>query len=1199
MKTQLLLCCLLMLSPAARVFSQNNLFSGVDLGKKVSTSPEAAMLGKFGDIPIGHYTGTADISIPLYTIEEEGITIPVVLRYHSSGINVEEQASNVGLGWSLEPGGAVIQSVLGVADNMDNLVTYDAAGYQFLKNNIISTGYQSSRPAIGDKVLCPTFSVTGDSYQTFQRALAGHGQPDIYYYTLPGGSSGKFYIHPETAQVVLIDKKEELQITGNSMQWTITNIHGQRFVFQAKETVTATGQVNAGNTWKLSKIILTNGREIDFEYQDGSYTSETFSQTYHSAFHEKFATPGEQFVQPYVSYNAHTIKMLHRITATNVVINFIQDSREDISGTVRRVKSVDVVSRYNNEKIKTFNLLQDYFPYSTVGGHRGQPASGLAQAQRDLYGKRLRLTGVKEIGYANGIAVSTKPPYSFTYNTTLLPLKSSFAKDFWGYFNGKENPALIPDLSFFYYSGYYGQDLPFSLLSNYNGGNRTPEPDKMVAGLLTKVVYPTGGFTEFTYEPHDYTNFNYPDPDKISSANVLIMAEDQNMPYNTKSVAFTLPKTLTVKLRVYLSNGNPQYNLPDTMFYRLLNAQAKLQKIKNGQVTDVTPPISMVTQDKPAYLNNAGISWQRDIQITYDSQASYNLIVELPDLIGPQNDWNKGASIRATIEYMDTGSMFKYSIGGGVRVSAIRNFDQAGSLSSHKELRYKAADGLVSSGLLMSPIHHLNGKGMYFEKVEQVSPGHYTTFVDFRKIWYLSSESYVPLSSSASGSAVGYSRVEEIERAGTANIGKRILLFHNQAARWATEVPEDPDLMNGLLREEILENAAGTPVKRTLYGYENKWSSLFTGVKTFKSFMVLDGECNASWLIGPVERSQLFRVAYYPIKSGWYLNTTRVETDYLDGQPLASTVQYAYNTKGQLIQQQAVDSREISRKSVFVYPQDATTNNQYANLLKGKSMYGSLLTRTDLVDGNEVSRLNIKYKNNGQLVVRDRVEYIRDGVVEKQVVFNKYDAANNATEIDEDGNLTAYILDFNNSMVIAEAANANLNDIAFGDFESAGKGNWTYSGATVSDVSSPRGIRVYNLKNGAISKSGLTSGRQYVLTYWSKGSSQPMITGGTAVPALSGPIRTINEWTLHRRVFSGTASLSIGGSGDIFIDGVLLHPAGAGVKTYTYDTFLRLGAGTDMAGNTVYYRYDGYGNLSSVVDLQGNVVTDYKYNYRP
>lgn len=34
----------------------------------IPPAPNAATLGKFGDVPVSHYTGTASISIPLYTV---------------------------------------------------------------------------------------------------------------------------------------------------------------------------------------------------------------------------------------------------------------------------------------------------------------------------------------------------------------------------------------------------------------------------------------------------------------------------------------------------------------------------------------------------------------------------------------------------------------------------------------------------------------------------------------------------------------------------------------------------------------------------------------------------------------------------------------------------------------------------------------------------------------------------------------------------------------------------------------------------------------------------------------------------------------------------------------------------------------------------------------------------------------------------
>ena len=56
-------------------------------------TPEASAFKKYGEESVNEYTGTADISVPLYSIKCKDIEIPLVLRYDASGIKVEQEAS--------------------------------------------------------------------------------------------------------------------------------------------------------------------------------------------------------------------------------------------------------------------------------------------------------------------------------------------------------------------------------------------------------------------------------------------------------------------------------------------------------------------------------------------------------------------------------------------------------------------------------------------------------------------------------------------------------------------------------------------------------------------------------------------------------------------------------------------------------------------------------------------------------------------------------------------------------------------------------------------------------------------------------------------------------------------------------------------------------------------------------------------------
>lgn len=64
-------------------------------------SPTVAELAKYTAIPVGHYTGVANITIPLAELICGNLKVPIYLSYHSGGIQVEQIASEVGLGWSL------------------------------------------------------------------------------------------------------------------------------------------------------------------------------------------------------------------------------------------------------------------------------------------------------------------------------------------------------------------------------------------------------------------------------------------------------------------------------------------------------------------------------------------------------------------------------------------------------------------------------------------------------------------------------------------------------------------------------------------------------------------------------------------------------------------------------------------------------------------------------------------------------------------------------------------------------------------------------------------------------------------------------------------------------------------------------------------------------------------------------------------
>lgn len=82
----------------------------------IPPSPTAYALGNYGNIPVGLFTGSPNISVPLFTYKTGSIDLPLSLSYSSNGVKVDEISTNVGLGWNLNFGGVITRMVRDRAD---------------------------------------------------------------------------------------------------------------------------------------------------------------------------------------------------------------------------------------------------------------------------------------------------------------------------------------------------------------------------------------------------------------------------------------------------------------------------------------------------------------------------------------------------------------------------------------------------------------------------------------------------------------------------------------------------------------------------------------------------------------------------------------------------------------------------------------------------------------------------------------------------------------------------------------------------------------------------------------------------------------------------------------------------------------------------------------------------------------------------
>src|SRR5690606_39120037 len=180
-----------------------------------------------------------------------------------------------------------------------------------------------------------------------------------------------------------------------------------------------------------------------------------------------------------------TTHVLKRIVFKNGSVEFVSGTtREDAANSWSKTLGNIIVKDARGTIIKNFEFDYGYWESKSSGG--------------EFYNKRLYL---KQIQQKKGSEIL--PPYKFTYIDDLhFPTRQPsidnsgfgfYAQDHWGYYNGRSNSTLLPSLD--NYKGRYK-------IENFSPANREPDPQYAKLGMLTKIEYPTGGHTDFEYEPH-------------------------------------------------------------------------------------------------------------------------------------------------------------------------------------------------------------------------------------------------------------------------------------------------------------------------------------------------------------------------------------------------------------------------------------------------------------------------------------------------------------------------------------------------------------------------------------------------------------------------------------------------------------------------------------------------------------------------
>ena len=319
-------------------------------------SPTVAGLAQAIDCPVSYYTGTPEISIPLYTIPLRGLELPINLSYQASGIKVAQEASWVGLGWNLNCAGMITRTV----KCGDDFHEYGAG-----HDNGIEEGYYFAPEAKApiDKSYFKTNNL-GASW-----LLAKDSEPDVFCYCIPG-SSGKFLVDKTRGPILLsCTGKDHVQIKihgksvnkSGSFTFEVVDTYGNQYFFELKETTHCFHRNNELNmnytltqavcdefeqrvsdmypssidytsSWLLTKIVTSKKQVITFEYEAENYQLPTVESVLK---YNLLNTSGNGYTMsssPQYSCSKTMIEGYHlaKITWDAGSVNFQTTTREDI-----------------------------------------------------------------------------------------------------------------------------------------------------------------------------------------------------------------------------------------------------------------------------------------------------------------------------------------------------------------------------------------------------------------------------------------------------------------------------------------------------------------------------------------------------------------------------------------------------------------------------------------------------------------------------------------------------------------------------------------------------------------------------------------------------------------------------------------------------------------------------------------------------
>ena len=963
-------------------------------------APNAASIIKYGGITINKNNGAPNVNIPITSISSKKLTTAISLGYTSTGIKVDEIASRVGMGWALLAGGVITRTVRGNPDDLcTRLAPYAPVGFN------MSTYTFMNRIA------------TSDDYGGFD------SEPDLFNYNF-NGNSGSF-LFDNNMQITPIEPNKFQyfsDFSGHAWNFKIITSDGVAYYFGGDNASEKTKKDQIcgkqfsnwiTTSWYLIKIVHPNGDVINFSYSPLEYTYDQ------GLTQMKYYVPQVPPSGGEMGICGGTIcSIIPDMSCANLLrtqgylldeINIVGNARlkfEYISRNDCGDKLVSKITLYNNlfsssQVAKIWN-----FFYNTVTAH--------------TYNKFISSPiGTNYTPYLTKI-IERSPDstnllqYLFLYNDpSSRPPRLSFAQDHWGYFNGINNTTLVPKPD----DTTLQQKIPSAT------ADRSPDNRYALKGLLSKIIYPTGGMDSIIYEGNEInTSTNASPIHEFTNSITGSGLRDQKMKDIPFSIGFTQYTYLQINCIHNVQNGDidPLHNI-GTVSIKNANGNIVFEE------STLTP----------------GTNQQVQIQLlsgnyTMTIKANGNVVTTnvVYDFVPNSNIQNKNSSV------------------GGIRVKAV--FTSANEIDTPaiKRYYYSSLNTINQSSLssVASPLY------VKLDTTRLFCPAG----INQTKVNYLYCEHTTLFSNSIhnfndyQSSPISYQSVVESNGDRFEN-GCSQSDFYTGAgsqgqALWGAPIigntiSNATSLLNGKLKEEqtfkldihnsfILQNQIVNNYK--IDTRVNKIIPGFTVAQKFKNdAQITDTTCDIdgpgcsiifSYSMGA------FNLSRYDINASWVYTDTTTQTIYDENglNPITTKTIYNYDDTTNLQPTSVVqyNSKNEEIKTVFKYPRNFKNKTPYDSMLY-RNILNPVIDAQTFNNNSIMKEVKTNYTNwgNGNLLPSDFQSALLGKALDNDGQITKVDANGHILEFKgRDGIPTAVIYGYKNLFPVAKVVGAKYNE---------------------------------------------------------------------------------------------------------------------------------------------------------------------------